>query len=672
MTIDLFAVGDGEKHTIAHDLNFMKPRYEAKHEISFKNPKPNLIDVLRRSGPVPGDANRAQTDTDASDAEKPSNKGLRQTHVSITPMKTRRGRRTECNEDTPGDRENSNNDAAVQSLRKTSPNKAISSPRTPNVANIPKKITGPRSIYRTPLPAHAATPEIPSATARLEGDPTEKFIRVGDKETERTERNLGGESVAKYVGQLALQQPAPSRGKRLSLPSHMQSNTTILANSSLETTTTSLEVSVDTTPSKAAENLLALEDKTETGQIVHLRQRGCSLPHASPEHAASTSNDARCYSVEQRNKRQKVKGNATYGDSRINRETSSDDPKGSEASQEHASPQKIISDEVMDLTAQGDSTPATRQSVIRPVVDLLREGAELSSFAILECLTAVGFDEATEILDPVVTSNPLKSYRTHTQLATDQIFVILPIYHRNHWMVGVANIQNGCIYFYDSLGGTIDPDIEQRIKEHLAASKIALPKLAWTFVPSKSALQDNEKDCGIFAIVNALLHICGMHNVIAVDGDTWRKIFAKMLEKPIVPTLDSLESAAEILAIFKKTLADTRERLVKIESESALEKKTLDLKNLESLLFEIQFPKCPGFNSMVDSEKHHLQEKYRERRLLVAQIKKQEAMMDVIQPMCKILISSIFGTVKQLAIKIGEEIRDDFSAVTKKRRRSIT
>jgi hypothetical protein len=74
-------------------------------------------------------------------------------------------------------------------------------------------------------------------------------------------------------------------------------------------------------------------------------------------------------------------------------------------------------------------------------------------------------------------------------------------------------------------------------------------------------------------------------------------------------------------------------------------------------------------------EKHHLQEKYRERRLLVAQMKKQEAMMDVMQPMCIILISSICGTVEQLAIKIGEEIRDDFPAVAvlaKKRRRSVT
>jgi len=55
MTIDLFAAEKGGKHSIAHDLNFAKPRYEAKHVITFRNPNQNLLDLLRKSGPVPGD-----------------------------------------------------------------------------------------------------------------------------------------------------------------------------------------------------------------------------------------------------------------------------------------------------------------------------------------------------------------------------------------------------------------------------------------------------------------------------------------------------------------------------------------------------------------------------------------------------------------------------------------
>ncbi|KAJ5246192.1 hypothetical protein N7468_001175 [Penicillium chermesinum] len=54
MTIELSA---DKSYNIAHDLNFAQERYEAKHTISFRNPKPALLAALRESGPVPGDEN---------------------------------------------------------------------------------------------------------------------------------------------------------------------------------------------------------------------------------------------------------------------------------------------------------------------------------------------------------------------------------------------------------------------------------------------------------------------------------------------------------------------------------------------------------------------------------------------------------------------------------------
>lgn len=57
LTIDLFTTPTGGKHTVAHDLNFAKSRYEAKHPITFKNPSRELIHALRETGPVPGDEN---------------------------------------------------------------------------------------------------------------------------------------------------------------------------------------------------------------------------------------------------------------------------------------------------------------------------------------------------------------------------------------------------------------------------------------------------------------------------------------------------------------------------------------------------------------------------------------------------------------------------------------
>jgi transcription initiation factor TFIID/TFIIF subunit len=46
-----------KSHFIQHDLNFAQERYESKHVITFKNPKPALLEKLRETGPVPGDEN---------------------------------------------------------------------------------------------------------------------------------------------------------------------------------------------------------------------------------------------------------------------------------------------------------------------------------------------------------------------------------------------------------------------------------------------------------------------------------------------------------------------------------------------------------------------------------------------------------------------------------------
>lgn len=55
LKIDLQDHG-GKTHEFLHDLNFQQPKYEVKHVITFKNPKPVLLASLRDSGPVPGDS----------------------------------------------------------------------------------------------------------------------------------------------------------------------------------------------------------------------------------------------------------------------------------------------------------------------------------------------------------------------------------------------------------------------------------------------------------------------------------------------------------------------------------------------------------------------------------------------------------------------------------------
>ncbi|EPE29799.1 hypothetical protein GLAREA_00959 [Glarea lozoyensis ATCC 20868] len=57
MTIDLYTTEKGGKNTIGHDLNFAKPQYESRHQVSFKNPSAALMSILKETGPVPGDEN---------------------------------------------------------------------------------------------------------------------------------------------------------------------------------------------------------------------------------------------------------------------------------------------------------------------------------------------------------------------------------------------------------------------------------------------------------------------------------------------------------------------------------------------------------------------------------------------------------------------------------------
>ncbi|KAK4630987.1 Transcription initiation factor TFIID subunit 14 [Fulvia fulva] len=60
MSIVLTPVGapKGGDQTIQHDLNFQQERYESTHTVTFRNPKPELIERLKESGPA-GETNGA-------------------------------------------------------------------------------------------------------------------------------------------------------------------------------------------------------------------------------------------------------------------------------------------------------------------------------------------------------------------------------------------------------------------------------------------------------------------------------------------------------------------------------------------------------------------------------------------------------------------------------------
>ncbi|MCJ1478808.1 hypothetical protein MMC13_007492 [Lambiella insularis] len=76
MHIVLTIMEKGGETTIQHDLNFSENHYETKHPVSFKNPKPALLEKLRESGPVPGDENGKKRGDESAKKKKRPDKGI--------------------------------------------------------------------------------------------------------------------------------------------------------------------------------------------------------------------------------------------------------------------------------------------------------------------------------------------------------------------------------------------------------------------------------------------------------------------------------------------------------------------------------------------------------------------------------------------------------------------
>ncbi|KAF1814831.1 transcription initiation factor subunit [Eremomyces bilateralis CBS 781.70] len=73
MLIKLYHSHKGGESDITHDLNFQSERYESKHVVVFKNPKPELVALLKESGPV-GEENGVRGKKEGAERRK-SKKG---------------------------------------------------------------------------------------------------------------------------------------------------------------------------------------------------------------------------------------------------------------------------------------------------------------------------------------------------------------------------------------------------------------------------------------------------------------------------------------------------------------------------------------------------------------------------------------------------------------------
>ncbi|KAL8873706.1 MAG: hypothetical protein Q9174_000869 [Haloplaca sp. 1 TL-2023] len=70
LRIIVTGVDKGGDHDLSHDLNFQQERYEAEHKITFKNPKPTLLEKLKESGPVGGEENGVKSKRGDESAKK--------------------------------------------------------------------------------------------------------------------------------------------------------------------------------------------------------------------------------------------------------------------------------------------------------------------------------------------------------------------------------------------------------------------------------------------------------------------------------------------------------------------------------------------------------------------------------------------------------------------------
>ncbi|KAH6708712.1 yeats family-domain-containing protein [Verticillium dahliae] len=59
MVIDCYTT-EKSKQSIPHDLNFQSNHYVSEHTVSFKNPSQALQQILRETGPLPNDEDRAK------------------------------------------------------------------------------------------------------------------------------------------------------------------------------------------------------------------------------------------------------------------------------------------------------------------------------------------------------------------------------------------------------------------------------------------------------------------------------------------------------------------------------------------------------------------------------------------------------------------------------------
>ncbi|KAF9870987.1 hypothetical protein CkaCkLH20_11404 [Colletotrichum karsti] len=133
----------------------------------------------------------------------------------------------------------------------------------------------------------------------------------------------------------------------------------------------------------------------------------------------------------------------------------------------------------------------------------------------------------TAVVEPLLVTStrktPVRSLKT-LLLDNPPDFLILPVHLQNHWVLIVVRLSDYRAELLDSM-----PSKSNRVKAGQIYNRFASlylpegPDSVLVEVPS--AEQDNDYDCGVFTIVNAIHALIGRPPPMTISADPWRKVF---------------------------------------------------------------------------------------------------------------------------------------------------
>nr|AUW31015.1 hypothetical protein [Cladonia uncialis subsp. uncialis] len=192
---------------------------------------------------------------------------------------------------------------------------------------------------------------------------------------------------------------------------------------------------------------------------------------------------------------------------------------------------------VSEIAAEGLSLPIDTSEkatgdINLPSTDLqgalssLQPRCWLSSTAI-ELVLSLCPRKSFRVFDPLAYDIGKPEIRNIKPIPNDVQYALLPLYHREHWILALFDLKNYTITCYDSLPG--QNTIAHRDALLKFANNLKIETFQWTFQHGSQAKQDNLYDCGVFVLISSLHILAGSICPPFYDCSLWRALFRALL-----------------------------------------------------------------------------------------------------------------------------------------------